>query len=322
MDLLSDALAIVRLSGALMFRVKVDGQWCIRAGPARDSLADSLPTGTDHILAFHIVLSGECRLRCAGDQWIVARSGDAVVLPDGNVHDIGDHESDEPVDFQAALGGQSLLELRDVHFSIGDAPHTSILCGFLGCDRRAFAPLFDALPPVFVTRLDERAQALVRYAVDETLNDQPGADSLRTRMAELMFLEALRGYVNRLPDDATGWLAGIHDPVVGKALGLMHDDPGRDWTVESVADSVACSRSLLAARFKSVMGETPISYLTQLRMQHAARRLSESHSTVDAVAEEVGYASPAAFQRAFKRSFGMPPAAWRRAAANGATRRS
>lgn len=316
MDLLSDALTMVRLSGAVLFRVNVNGSWCIKAGAGLDDLTPVLPRGTNHIIAFHVLLAGHCYLRRPPDDWILARPGDAIVLPHGDLHEVGDHPDDNPIEFRSILGGTPLTEVRDLHFDIESGPHVSLLCGFLGCDRRAFSPLFEALPPMFVTSLNENANGLVNYALDEALSDSPGSASLRVRMAELMFLETLRTFMSTLPDEASGWLAGLRDPFVGKAMRLMHESPGAEWTVESMAEHVACSRSFFAERFKAVIGETPMHYLTELRMLHAARRLRDSQNSIEAVAEEAGYASSAAFQRAFKRCFGVPPAAWRRETAH------
>lgn len=312
MDLLSDALDIVRLTGAVVFRVDVRGPWCITSAPGPENFARNLPSGTDQIIAFHLVISGKCWFRCPPGDWFGVDAGEAVVLPYAHTHELGATPDMDPIHFTALLGDQSLGDLRDLAFETGDAPHIQLLCGFLGCDRRAFTPLFTALPPVFVTRLKQNAMDLARYALSEALLDEPGTASLRTRLAELMFLETVRAYMQDLPAGATGWLAALRDPVISKTLRLMHESPAAPWTVESIADRVACSRSLLAERFKAVIGETPMHYLTELRMQHAARRLSSSQASMTAIAEEVGYGSPEAFQRAFKRSFGVPPAAWRR----------
>jgi AraC-like DNA-binding protein len=312
MDLLSDALSMVHLAGAVIFRVEVDGPWCISSAAKLKDFASVLPPGANHLVAFHVVLSGECWLRCPPGAWVRARQGDAVVLPHGQLHQLGDHPEEDPPSFSMLLRKRSILELRELRITRGKGPHTEVLCGFLGCDRRAFSPLFSSLPPMFVTPLGEKVQPLLRYAVHETLSDAPGSGSLRVRMAELMFLESLRGLIRTLPADVTGWLAGLRDPVVGKALQMMHQAPRADWTVVALADRVACSRSLLAERFKAVIGEAPMHYLTGLRMNHGARRLSESGCSLEAVAEEVGYASSAAFQRAFKRHFGIPPGDWRK----------
>ena len=312
MDLLSDALSMVRLTGAVIFSIKVDGPWCISAGAKLKDFAPALPQGTNHLVAFHVLLGGNCWLRCPPQPWVRARQGDAVVLPHGQLHLLGDHREQSPPSFRALLHRRALLDLRELHFTTGDGPRTEVLCGFLGCNRRAFSPLFGALPPMFVSGLGESAQPLVRYAVDEALSDAPGTASLRVRLAELMFLESLRGYIQTLPDSATGWLAGLRDPLVGRALQLMHEDPRAEWTVEALAERAACSRSFLAERFRNVIGEAPMHYLTRIRMNRAARRLCESRCSLETVAEEVGYTSSAAFQRAFKRHYGLPPGDWRR----------
>lgn len=312
MDLLSDALNIIRLTGALLFRVNVAGPWCITSAPGAEEFTQCLPTGTNQIIAFHLVVEGECWFRRPPGEWHLARAGEAVVLPYADTHELGAERQADPVYFTEILGNQSLTDLRDLEFETGEGPRTELLCGFLGCDRRAFAPLFAALPPMFFTELNSNTMGLVRFALGESLRDEPGTASLRTRTAELMFLETLRGHIQKLPEHTTGWLAALRDPIISKTLQVMHEAPAIPWTVEMIADRVAASRSLLAERFKTVMGESPMHYLTELRMQRAARKLSDSRASVAAIAEEVGYGSPAAFQRAFKRSFGVPPAAWRR----------
>lgn len=170
---------------------------------------------------------------------------------------------------------------------------------------------------MFTVELDDRAEALLQYAANRALEECPGADSLRVRMAELLFVEVLRLYMQSLPEDATGWLAGLRDPLVGRALHALHETPCRRWSVEDLATVTASSRSVLAERFREIIGEPPMHYLTRLRMQLAARRLEGSRDSIARVADEVGYDSSAAFQRAFKRCFGEPPATWRRHAAVG-----
>jgi AraC-like DNA-binding protein len=210
------------------------------------------------------------------------------------------------------LHGQSVLDLRRASFTTGPGAATAVLCGFLGCDRRAFEPLFNSLPPMFKAALGTQHQNLVQFALAETLDDRPGAACLRVRLAELLFMGALRAYMQTLPADATGWLAGLRDPLVGRALRVLHAQPCRRWTVDELAAAIASSRSVLAERFRNIIGEPPMHYLTRLRMQLAARRLGDSRQSIACVADEVGYDSSAAFQRAFKRCFGVPPAAWRR----------
>ena len=140
------------------------------------------------------------------------------------------------------------------------------------------------------------------------------------RLTELMFVEILREYMQRLPADQGGWLAGLNDPHVGKALRLMHANPARDWTVDDLGREVAVSRSVLARRFTDLVGEAPMKYLANWRMQLAKQMMREGAHNIQEVATRVGYDSEAAFNRAFKREFGVPPATWRRNAAGSATR--
>lgn len=316
-DLLSDALALVRLSGALIFRVDITGPWGVAAHPTVEKFATLLPPGTSQIIAFHVVLDGQCWIRHPSRDWFVLPRGHAVVIPHGDQHDLGDRPGCMTVPFSSMIEGRSLLDLRHARLETGPGKSVSLLCGFLGCDQRAFDPLCRSLPPLFVVDLGARRDALIRYAVANALDDSPGAAGLRGRLAELLFLSTLRRYMRDLPADATGWLAGLRDPLVGRALHALHEQPCRRWSVDELAATIASSRSVLAERFREIIGEPPMHYLTRLRMQLAARRLGDSRQSIACVADEVGYDSSAAFQRAFKRCFGVPPAAWRRHAVAG-----
>ncbi|HET8553842.1 MAG TPA: AraC family transcriptional regulator [Rhodanobacteraceae bacterium] len=316
-DLLSDVLTLVRLTGALVFRVDFHGPWGVAGHPTLEKFAPLLPPGTNQVMAFHVVLDGKCWVQHATRDWFAVSPGEAVLVPHGDLHGLGDQPGRSLTPFVNMLGGRSLPDLRHVRFDTGPGRSSSLLCGFLGCDRHAFEPLFHALPPLISVNLGERLNALVRYAVNEALDDRPGAASLRVRLAELLFTEALRTYMQVLPADATGWLAGLRDPLVGRSLRALHADPCRRWTVEELAHVVASSRSCLATRFRELIGEAPMHYLTHLRMQLAARHLSQSRCSVASLATMVGYDSSAAFQRAFKRHFGVPPATWRRTAQQG-----
>jgi len=311
-DLLSEVLALVRLTGALIFRVDLHGPWGIASNPTLEKYAPLLPAGTNHIVAFHVVLEGNCWVRHGAPDWLHVGVGEAVVMPHGDQHDLADRPDRPTVPFASMLGGRSVLELRHERFDTGPGESACIICGFLGCDRRAFEPLFRSLPPTFKFGIGERLDDMLCYAVGHTLDDRPGSACLRVRFAELLFLEALRWYMESLPADATGWLAGLRDPLVGRALRILHGQPCRRWSVDELATAVASSRSVLAERFREIIGEPPMHYLARLRMQIAARRLADSRQSIARIADEVGYDSSAAFQRAFKRCFGAPPATWRR----------
>ena len=153
----------------------------------------------------------------------------------------------------------------------------------------------------------------LKYTVHEARAGHPGNAAMLGRLTELMFVEILRQYMRQLPPDNTGWLAGLNDPCVGKALRLMHAEPGRNWTVDELAREAAVSRSVLAERFTILVGESPMKYLGNWRIQ-LAKQLLRDGASIQQVASKVGYDSEAAFNRAFKRATGSPPAAWRKGA--------
>lgn len=155
----------------------------------------------------------------------------------------------------------------------------------------------------------------LKFTVNEARAARPGNAAILGRLTELMFVEILREYMQRLPSSHGGWLSGLKDPHVGKALRLMHEDPVRDWTVDELAREVAISRSVLAQRFTTLVGEAPMRYLAGWRMQVAKQMMRDGEANVQDIAMRVGYESEAAFSRAFKRATGSPPTAWRRAAA-------
>lgn len=315
MDLLSDALKMVRLTGALIFEFDVKGPWGVVGDPLLAKLAPMLPPGSSNVIAFHVVLEGRCWIRHASCGWFAVPAGHVAVITHGGCHDLCDQPSRPTMPLEAMLDGRPLLEARHLRFETGPGDTSKVLCGFLGCDRRAFDPLCGSLPAAFQVDMGEYMQTVVAFAVKNALDDSPGAAGLRGPLAELLFLGAVRAYMRDLPPGASGWLAGVRDPVISRALQAMHEQPCRRWTVDELAAVAGSSRSALAARFTEVLGETPMHYVTRLRMYLAARQLTDSRKSLAAIAEEVGYDSPAAFQRAFKRRFDMPPAAWRKSAA-------
>ncbi len=312
LDLLSDVLALVRLTGALVFEVEVGGAWGVSEQPCVEHFAPLLPAGTAQVVAFHIMLQGACVVRHAAAPWVELHAGQAIVVAHGEAHCLCDRPGSTILPFATVLGERRLSGLRHLRLGDGTQAPARLLCGFLGCDHRAFEPLRRALPSLFKVELSAGMHTLARSAVADALDEGPGSDGLRGRLAELLFLGALRQYIRGLPPDATGWLAGLRDPLVGRALQALHREPCRHWTVDELALCTASSRSTLAERFRDLVGEPPMHYLARLRMQLASRLLDGGRHSIEWVAGEVGYDSSAAFQRAFKRSFGVPPATWRR----------
>jgi AraC-like DNA-binding protein len=222
--------------------------------------------------------------------------------------------------------------------SFGGGGHTSrFVCGYLNCDQR-FSPLVEALPTMLLVRSRDDYSAIdgidaggsqpttvpqgsrtwlgttLKFTVNEARTGRPGNAAMLGRLTELMFVEILREYMQRLPADQGGWLAGLNDPYVGKALRLMHANPARDWTVDDLGREVGVSRSVLAQRFTDLVGDAPMRYLANWRMQLAKQMMRDGAPNIQDVATRVGYDSEAAFNRAFKRATGSPPAAWRKGA--------
>jgi AraC-like DNA-binding protein len=211
------------------------------------------------------------------------------------------------------------------------------VCGYLNCDQR-FSPLVEALPTMLIVRsrddyssieaIDARGSrptvvpqgsgtwlgTTLKFTINEARIARPGNAAILGRLTELMFVEIVREYMQRLPVNQGSWLAGVNDPIVGRALRLLHASPARNWTVEELAREGAVSRSVLAQRFTELVGESPIRYLASWRMQLAKQMMREGMRIQD-VATRVGYDSEAAFNRAFKRTTGFPPATWRKGAA-------
>ncbi|HSF21840.1 MAG TPA: AraC family transcriptional regulator, partial [Burkholderiales bacterium] len=319
MDALSDVLKSVRLEGALYLNAEFTAPWCLRGKFGKASVRQRL-AGAEHVVGFHFLTEGACKVKLLdAPEVLQVAASDLVLFPQDDRHLMGSDlhvaplES-EDADCADAPAGADLIQLRHG----GGGAVTRFVCGYLACSRSLCRPLFEALPRVLrIPMGDGRASALLRellhVGVRESLASRPGAESTLAKLAELIFVEALRRYVENLPPGGKGWLAGVRDAHVGRALALLHGEPGRAWTVDVLAREVALSRSALAERFAALIGEPPMQYLMRWRLALAARTLRAGGEAIARVAESSGYESETAFIRAFKREFGMPPAAWRKA---------
>jgi AraC-like DNA-binding protein len=210
----------------------------------------------------------------------------------------------------------------------GDGPASAkLVCGYLACDAQPFNPLLDNLPPVIKVRGNQGDEAnwlsqFIRVAAIESANKRAGGESVLAKLSELMFIEVIRRHLEALSPEQAGWLAGLRDPFVGKALSLMHAKPAWNWTIEELAKEVGLSRSVLAERFADLVGMPPMYYLAKWRMQIASGLLSDGNTNIATVAAEIGYGSEAAFSRAFKKMVGIPPSAWRRRLDDDGSRRN
>lgn len=309
MDPLSDVLRVVRLSGAHFFRASASGTWGVLASHA-GALSPPILRGAGHLISYHLVLDGRCWGGLAGQPPILLSAGDVILFPHGDAHVMC--SGPEP--------GPRLLPIEAVprfphgaDFGDPERPDVTLVCGFFGCDREPFNPLCAALPrQLHVPGLSDGVVGVfARQVVEESRSNRAGAESMLTRLAELMFIEVLRRHLDSLPKEGHGWLAGLRDALVGRCLGLIHAQPARRWTLAELASASATSRSVLAQRFAELVGVPPMQYLTQWRMQVAAGRLRETGDKIATIAADVGYESEAAFSRAFKKVAGIAPRHWR-----------
>jgi AraC-like DNA-binding protein len=318
MDPLSDVLRAVRLDGAYFYPVEATGRWCVEAAPARQLVPRIMPD-TEHLISYHLISEGGCWGGLLGEELIALETGDVVLFPHGDAHVMSSSPArlhGVPLHREAAARYPNTFVLGD-----GTAGNTSLLCGFLGCDLRPFNPLLTALPrQVHIRGMSGSwSGSSTRMLLEEVQHGRAGAEGILTRLAELMFIEVVRRYLEELPNSQTGWLAGLRDEVVGRALTLLHQRPAHPWTLIELAQEVAASRSRLAERFAELVGQPPMQYLAQWRMQLAASQLVQGRKKLAAIASDVGYDSEAAFSRAFKRATGQSPGAWREARAAGAS---
>jgi AraC-like DNA-binding protein len=317
MDVVSDVLTAVKLTGAVFFDVRAHAPW-VTVTPRTDSFRRALMPNAEHVIAFHVVTAGECWGELPGVPPTRFGAGDFVVIPMGDEHVFSSApgmRGQADLDHYRGAAGRR-LPVPFVLNEGGGAEQSHFICGYLGCDMRPFNPLLDALPRLFHASVSTSSQhwllTLVRTAVRESEHDTAGGETMLARLAELMFVEVIRKHINGLPDDDRGWCSGIRDRHVGAALHLIHGRPAQDWTVEALAREVGMSRSAFAERFASFVGAPPMQYLARWRLQLAARLLTDRAMSIAAAAAEVGYESEAAFNRAFKRFVGLPPGTWRK----------
>jgi len=268
--------------------------------------------GVDHLMAYHIVTAGSCWMGCEGDEQVLLQPGDAIVFPHGDAH-FASGRRGQRVD-PGRYSHAPSRPLETIRLGAGGGGGVSLVCGYLGCDARPYNPLLSALPrSVHVRGITGGWLAeFPRQVVAEAWQTRAGGATMLTRMAELMFVEVVRRYTEELSPHQAGWLAGLRDPVVAPALTALHARPAHGWTLAELARVAATSRTVLTERFSQTVGLPPMQYLTGWRLQLAAEQLATGSRKVSAVGADVGYESEAAFSRAFKRSTGYAPAAWRR----------
>jgi len=314
-DALSDALRVLRLTGAVFLDAEFTAPWCVLS-EGRRPVTHPLPPG-GNVIFFHLLTEGRCKARLAsGGETVELETGDIVMMSRDDSHLIGSDLSLPPIPAAKLVQPAAANGLMRLDYG-GGGEKTRFGCSFLICDERLSGPLLDSLPRILRIPLGEGPAVgwmrnLMQAGNLETAAQRPGGATVLAKLSELLFVEGLRRYIESLPDGTAGWLAGLRDRFVGRALALMHERPGHDWTVDELAEKAGLSRSALAQRFTDLLGQPPMQYLTRWRLTIAAQRLREEKTSIARVAADIGYDSEAAFNRAFKRELGETPAAWRR----------
>jgi AraC-like DNA-binding protein len=314
MDPLLDLLRAMNLTGGVVLDAELSAPWCVTSRVEPQDYGTVRPAPA-HVVGYHYVIEGQCRLSVGGRHVGDVRAGEIVLVPRNDPHDLASGPDLPPVPARDLVQKARANGLPLVRHG-GGGERTRLLCGFLGTST-VNPPIASVLPPALTIAVDDGAAAAwiessFRFVAQELVNPRYESTPVFAKLAELLFIEAVRRHVASLPPGERGWLAGLRDPMVGRALALLHGQKQHRWTVPALAHEVGASRSAFADRFTTVMGETPMRYLTRQRLQRAAERLREDGASVADVAFDAGYESEAAFSRAFKRTYHRPPAAWRK----------
>lgn len=337
MDLLADVLRAVRLTGAVFFSARLSSRWAFRSPPP-EQLARHLGVRPGCVGLFHVLVEGRARIRTGGGAPFPLEPGTMIILPHGDAHVLTSDDDEaqlEPLGMTALLALDSTHEVPRVSWGAGNRT-ARFICGYLHCDQ-SFNPLIGALPRLLLVQRcgtvvaehppgeaagrlaapkdgaarDEWLEQTLRFAAEQAVSDRPGTAVVLARLFELLYVEVLRRYAAALPEGDVGWLAGLRNRDVGRALRLLHAHPERKWDVAQLGQEIGMSRSALATKFTQIVGSPPMRYLALWRMQLAQRLLEDRTLSIAQVAARVGYGSEAAFHRAFKRHVGAPPAEWR-----------
>jgi AraC-like DNA-binding protein len=315
MDALSAVLNAVRMEGAVFYNAEFSAPWGFRA-PQSCDISAFLGRRARHIIIYHLITEGRAVAEVEdGTRRTTLVPGDILVFPHGDAHRISNGSPVMVVD-----NGKNLKKVLSKGMTVaragGGGEVTKFVCGYMECDRELCKSFLGGLPPVFKVNIrNDRAgqwlESSIKFSASQAAEDRAGGEVVLAKLSEALFAETLRRYMSQLPPEQTGWLAGARDPQVGQALALLHREPARPWTIAELARQVGASRSVLAERFRHFLGEPPMTYLTRWRLQLGAQMLHSTSYSVAQIADEVGYESEPAFNRAFKREYGAPPARFR-----------
>ena len=309
MDILGDILASLRLTGGVILEGEARGDWCVSSQMQAEDVAALFPAG-GHIIAYHYIQQGLVHAQVEGQAPVMAGPGSVLLFPRNDQHMLYTRQAGQPIDSHAFLNG--MTEDGLAHFTIdGEGDLVHFYCGFLGVGS-SHHPLLDSLPSMLMVEdvgaaRNEWLESNLRYLT----TDRPSPEIV-ARIAELLFAQAIRVYVEELPGEQGGWLAGLRDPAVARTLGIIHSRYAEELEIAELAREAGVSRTVLGERFTALLGEPPMRYCARWRMRVAANMLREGRENTANIAYAVGFNSEAAFNRAFKREYGEPPVTWKK----------
>jgi len=319
MDPLAEVLRSVRLTGGVFLEMHLTAPWCFTSKVTAEDCRPFLAVPAQ-VIGYHVIIGGRFLLNVDGMPPLEVYGGEAILLPRNDLHTLASAPGLEPTSADDLIqpspsGGLA----RVVHGGGGEATH--LVCGFLASEE-AYNPLIATLPKALKLDFRESAsrewvEASVRFAAKELMEGRFASSDVLSRLSELLLVEAVRKYALTLDDEKGGWLKGLRDSHVGRALTLMHHDLSTHWSADALAREVGLSRSAFSDRFMTLVGMPPIRYLSFWRLQSGKLQLRETTKTISQIAHSVGYTSEEAFSRAFKREFGIPPAHYRDRASDG-----
>ena len=315
MDVLSEVLRVVRLDGALFFNGEFSAPWCV-SEPRSTAIASYLSPNSGHLILYHFLTEGRAVARLPDGTREELTAGDVVIFPHGDAHLLGNGTPEKPLDALLMFEKNLTEGLKLAKFG-GGGEVTRLVCGYLVCEPRLSQIFLAGLPKILKVRItnepaDRWLENSIKFSVGEETSLEAGSSIVLAKLSEVLFVETLRRYINALPPEQTGWLAGARDPVIGKALALLHTEPAHPWTVSNLSRRVGLSRTRLAERFRHFLEQSPMAYLTKWRLKVGAENLVSTENSIEDIAASIGYGSAAAFNRAFRREFDCPPAQFRR----------
>ncbi|MEX2475965.1 cupin domain-containing protein [Marinobacter sp.] len=311
-----DLLLDIHFTGGVFLDARFSAPWCITAQVGPEDCAPFTPQPR-HIIAYHLVTKGRMRLALSNDEPISVETGQLVVIPKNDVHTIGSDLTLSPTDVTNLIEpGDNGGIAQIVHGGGGDWTH--LLCGFLGNDQPGNA-LFALLPSVLKLDVTDVAtsawiESSFRFGALTLSGQSSESHRVLARLSELLFMDAVTRYISATQPRQLAWRASQRDPIIGRALGLIHGRIAEDWTTERLAREVGLSRSAFADRFSRLIKVPPMAYLASVRLEKASVKLRESAVPIPRIASAIGYESEAAFSRAFRRVYGVPPGTWRKQA--------